>query len=143
MARHKFTSKTKLTPPTGLNPEWNEWGLKGATLSHKTAFKEFGLTEKEIVQAIRAGKLQFRENSVFGNPFFRLLRREVESLVKQTKGANDLQDLKIKSELKRINGQLKQLKTQIAALERDRSQLLGENVHNGANAQKKFAQRSK
>ena len=47
------------------------WTTKGATLSHKSAEKEFGLTFDEIVAAIRAGKLQYRENSIYGAPFLR------------------------------------------------------------------------
>ena len=70
----------------------SEWQRKGATLSDKTARKEFGLTQDEIVQAIRGGKLQYRLNSVYGNPFLRLLRREVEELVKKRHGANHLKD---------------------------------------------------
>ena len=35
-----------------------EWSRKGATLSDKTARKEFGLTQDEIVAAIDAGQLQ-------------------------------------------------------------------------------------
>jgi hypothetical protein len=38
----------------------SEWLRKGATLSDKTARKEFGLTQNEIVQGIRTGKLQCR-----------------------------------------------------------------------------------
>jgi len=37
----------------------SEWQRKGATLSDKTARTEFGLTQDEIVQAIRAGKLHY------------------------------------------------------------------------------------
>jgi len=33
-----------------------EWSRKGATLSDKTARKEFGLTQDEIVAAIDAGQ---------------------------------------------------------------------------------------
>ncbi len=33
------------------------WTIKGATLSHKSAEKEFGLTFDEIVAGIPAGKL--------------------------------------------------------------------------------------
>ena len=33
-----------------------EWVRKGATLSDKTARAEFGLTQDEIIAAIRAGK---------------------------------------------------------------------------------------
>ncbi len=34
------------------------WSRKGATLSDKTAQKEFNLTQEEIITAIKAGKLQ-------------------------------------------------------------------------------------
>ena len=51
----------------------------------------FGLTWEEIVRAIRAGKLQYREHSMYGNPWLRLLRREVEALVKKKHGDNYLQ----------------------------------------------------
>jgi hypothetical protein len=40
----------------------SEWQRKRATLSDKTARTEFGLTQDEIVQAIRAGKLHYRPN---------------------------------------------------------------------------------
>ena len=69
--------------PRNLDSEWQH---KGATLSDKTARKEFGLTQDEIVQAIRAGKLHCREASMHGNPWLRLLRREVEALIKKKHG---------------------------------------------------------
>ena len=59
-----------------------EWQRKGATLSDKTARAEFGLTQDEIVEAIRAGTLHYRRGSMHGNPWLRLLRREVEDFVK-------------------------------------------------------------
>jgi hypothetical protein len=46
------------------------WAQKGATLSDKSARQEFGLTQQEIFAAIRAGKLQFRESNMHGNPGF-------------------------------------------------------------------------
>ena len=54
----------------------SEWQRKGATLSNTTAGEEFGLTWDDIVRAIGAGKLQYREGSMYGNPWLRLLRRE-------------------------------------------------------------------
>ena len=62
------------------------WTRKGATLSDKSARQEFGLTQQEIIAAIRAGKLQFRESNMHGNPWFRLLRHEVEALVAEKSG---------------------------------------------------------
>ena len=101
----------------------SEWQRKGGTLSHKTARKEFGLTDDEIVKAIRAGRLHYREGSVYGNPFLRLLRREVEALVKTRHGDSYLKDRQAKTELARINRELRRLKTQIAGLEGRKSKL--------------------
>jgi hypothetical protein len=104
----------------------DEWQRKGATLSDKTARKELGLTEDEIVQAIRAGKLQYRLNSMHGNPFLRLLRREVEALVKRKHGERHLKAARAKAELARINRELKRLRTLTAALEERKSKLTAE-----------------
>ena len=95
----------------------SEWQRKGATLSDKTARKEFDLMQDEIIRAIRAGKLHYREGSIFGNPWLRLLRREVESLVKSKRGGTYLKDQKVKAELTRISRELKRLKIQMAAKE--------------------------
>ena len=104
----------------------SEWQRRGATLSDKTARKEFGLTQDEIVQAIRAGKLQHRRNSIHGNPFLRLLRREVEAMVKKEHGGDFLKKRQAKAELARINRDLKQLKAQVAALEDRKACLMDE-----------------
>ena len=80
-----------------------EWRRKGGTLSDKTAREEFGLTQEEIIQAIRGGKLQYRESSMHGNPWLRLLRKEVEALVKKRHGDVYLKDQKVKTELAQIN----------------------------------------
>jgi len=99
------------------------WQGKGATLSDKTARREFGLTQDEIVRAIRAGKLHYRQNSIHGNPFLRLLRREVEALVEDKRGADYLKAQQTKTEVARINRELKRLRTEIAALEEQKAQL--------------------
>jgi hypothetical protein len=101
-----------------------EWKRKGGTLSDKTAREEFGLTQEEIIQAIRAGKLQYRESSMHGNPWLRLLRQEVEALVKKRHGDVYLKDQKAKTELAKINRELRRLKVQIAELEERKSKLI-------------------
>jgi hypothetical protein len=103
-----------------------DWQRPGGTLSDKTARSEFGLTEAEIVQAIRQGKLHCRRGSVYGNPFLRLLRREVEALVKKEHGSAYLTKQKSKTELARIDGELKQLRAKVAALEARRAKLRGQ-----------------
>ena len=67
------------------------WIKKGVTLSEKTAQKEFGLTQEEIIDAIKAGKLQYRHNTLYGNPCLKLLRHEVEDLVSAKYGGDYLQ----------------------------------------------------
>ena len=100
------------------------WTTKGATLSHKSAEKEFGLTFDEIVAAIRAGKLQYRENSIYGAPFLRLIRSEVEALVSEKYGKDYLDKKKWKKELADINKTLKQLKAETLSQETRKAELL-------------------
>ena len=104
----------------------DEWGRKGATLSDKTARSEYGLTQDEIYAAIDAGKLQYRPAAMHGNPWLRLLRREVEDLAKTLHGEPYLREQRARTELARINRELKQLRVQLAALEERQAALLAE-----------------
>lgn len=104
----------------------SDWQRPGATLSDKTARKEFGLTQDEIIQAIQAGKLHYRESSMHGNPWLRLLRREVEALVRNEHGNDHLKKQQAKAELARTNRELKRLKAQTTALEERKSRLISE-----------------
>src|SRR5579859_36196 len=107
------------------------WGRTGATVSDKTARAEFGLTQEEIIAAIRAGKLQYRRAAMHGNPWLRLLRREVEELVSSRHGERYLREQQARAELKRVNRELKQLKTQITVLEQRRAVLVSELADQG------------
>src|SRR3990172_12797738 len=99
------------------------WSRKGATLSDKSARQEFGLTQQEIMAAIRAGKLQFREGNIYGNPWFRLLRHEVEALVKEKGGQNHLNQKKLQKELADLDKEARKIKTRLKAIERRRAEL--------------------
>jgi hypothetical protein len=103
-----------------------EWSRKGATLSDKTARSEYGLTQDEIIAAINAGKLQYRSASTHGNLWPRMLRREVEELVRTQQGERYLRERQARTELARVNRELKQLRTQLAALEERRTALLSD-----------------
>ena len=102
------------------------WSRKGATLSDKSARQEFGLTQQEIVAAIRVGKLQFRQSNMHGNPWFRLLRHEIEALVKQKSGSGHLRKKKLEKELADINKETRKLKTRLKVLDRRRAELTKE-----------------
>ena len=109
----------------------NEWARQGATLSDKTARAEFGLTQDEIYAAIDAGKLQYRPAAMHGNPWLRLLRREVEDLVSARHGERYLREQQARTELKRVNRELKQLRAWLTALEERRAALLSELAEHG------------
>jgi predicted nuclease with TOPRIM domain len=100
-----------------------EWQRKGATLSDKTARQEFGLTQDEIYDAIDAGTLQYRQAYMHGNPWLRLLRREVEALARSRHGDDHVDHKQARAELTRVNREIKRLRTELASLEEQRDKL--------------------
>lgn len=81
----------------------DEWQRKGTTLSDKSARQEFGLTQDEIYDAIDAGTLQYRQAYMHGNPWLRLLRREVEALARARHGDRYVSEQQARAELTRVN----------------------------------------
>jgi hypothetical protein len=102
----------------------DEWSRRGATLSDKTARKKFGLTQAEIEAAIDGGQLQYRVGVVHGNPWLRLLRREVVKLMESTHDDRVHRERRAKAEMARVDRQLKRLRAEVAALEEQRARLL-------------------
>ncbi len=100
------------------------WNKPGEALSHKNACKEFGLTEDELLDAMKSGKLQYRENYAHGNPYFRLLRSELKSLVCELYGPEHLEEQAVKHQLQKINRELNSLKRKIKALEKQKAKLI-------------------
>src|SRR2546428_10284959 len=94
------------------------WKIKGHTLSDKSSKEEYGLTDDEIITAIKSGKLQYRINYIYENPYYKLIRAEVEKLVAENYGENYLKISKLKNELKQVDKELERLKTQTKALEK-------------------------
>ena len=85
--------------------------------------KNSALPREEIIEGIRGGKLHYQENNVYGNPFLRLIRSEVEVFVDEKHGGNYLKTKIIKKELAQTIKELKKLKIQVATLELKRSSL--------------------
>ena len=97
--------------------EHGEWTRKGAVLSDVTAQKEYGVTREFIVEGIQAGKLEFREGSVWGNPYFKILRSQLEQYIAAQFGPGHLASKKSQAELRAINKEIAQLRTKLVALE--------------------------
>ena len=51
--------------------EYGEWNRKGATLSDVMAQTEYGVNRDFIVKGIRAGKLEYRDEAIWSNPYLR------------------------------------------------------------------------
>jgi hypothetical protein len=97
--------------------EHGEWNRKGATLSDVTAHKEYGVSRDFIVEGIRAGKLEFREGSMWGNPYLKVLRSQLEQYIAEKLGPKQLAGRKSQAELRKINKEIAALKKKLTALQ--------------------------
>ena len=61
-----------------------------------------------------------------GNPWFRLLRHEVEALVREKGGQDDLSRKKLQKELADLDKEARKIKTRLKAIERRRAELMAE-----------------
>jgi len=97
--------------------EYGEWNRKGATLSHVTAEAEYGVSESFIVKGIKTGKLEYQDGSVWGNPYLRILRSQLEKYIIEEHGEAYLVKVKSQAELARIKKEISELKKRLKALE--------------------------
>ncbi len=102
------------------------WNATGAALSDKSARKEYGLTQNEILDGVRDGKLQYRENYSHGNPYLRLLRMEVETFAKDLLGQEGFTRQKLVAELKSVETQIRSCKLKLKKLEKQKAQVSSE-----------------
>lgn len=105
--------------------EYGEWNRKGAVLSDVTAEKEYGVTRDFIVQGIRTGRLEYRDGSVWGSPYLRILRSQLEPYISAELGAEYLASRKHKTDLRHIDKQIAELRKRLTALEARRAVLTG------------------
>jgi hypothetical protein len=97
--------------------EYGEWNRKGATLSDVTAKKEYGVDRDFIVKGIRAGKLEYREGAIWGNPYLRLLRSQLEQYISEELGMDRLSSVKKQTELRKIKKEIASLKKKLNELQ--------------------------
>lgn len=103
--------------------EYGEWNRKGATLSDVTAKKEYGVDRDFIVEGIRVGKLEYREGAIWGNPYLRLLRRQLEQYIAEELGADRLSSAKNQIELRKVKKEMTDLKKRLRELQTRRTEL--------------------
>ena len=97
--------------------EYGEWNRKGAVLSDVTAQKEYSLTRDFIVKGVQAGELEFRKGAVWGNPYLKILRSQLERYIVARLGSEYLASKKSHNELHAIRKEIADLKKKLAVLE--------------------------
>ncbi|MCX6913868.1 MAG: hypothetical protein NT167_12590 [Verrucomicrobia bacterium] len=103
--------------------EYGEWNRKGATLSDVTAQKEFGVSRDFIVKGIQAGKLEYREGSVWGNPYLRVLRRQLEAYIAKELGSKHLASTQTQAELRKVKKEIASLEKKLKALKARKAEI--------------------
>ncbi len=61
--------------------KYGEWNRKGATLSDITAKKEYDVDRQFIIKGINTGKLEYRQGAIWGNPYLKILRSQLEEYI--------------------------------------------------------------
>ena len=75
------------------------------------------MSREFVVKGIRAGKLEYRQGVMWGNPYLRILRRQLEGYIAEQHGPGRLASAKTRTELRKINKEIADLKKKLAALE--------------------------
>jgi hypothetical protein len=103
--------------------EYGEWNRKGATLSDVTAKADYGVSQDFIVKGIQTGKLEYRQGSVWGNPYLRVLRSQLEKYIAEECGEDYLLRVKNQTELRRVKKEISDLKKRLEGLQERKNEL--------------------
>jgi coenzyme F420-reducing hydrogenase delta subunit len=103
--------------------ELGEWNRKGSALSDATAQKEYGVSEDFIVKGIKSGKLEYREGAIWGNPYLRILRSQLEEYIIEQLGSNYLVSKKTQTELRKINKEIADMTKKLSELQARKAEI--------------------
>ena len=103
--------------------EYGEWNRKGATLSDATAKAAYGVSRDFIVKGIQTAKLEYRDGAIWGNPYLRILRSQLEKYISEELGVDYLVRVKNQTELRRIKKEISGLKKKLNALQERKADL--------------------
>ncbi len=103
--------------------EYGEWNQKGATLSDITARSEYGVSRDFIVKGIKSGRLEYREGFIWGNPYLRIFRSQLEKYITEELGEDYLVKVKGQTELRRIKREISELKKKLNELQNKKTNL--------------------
>ncbi len=105
--------------------EYGEWTRKGATLSEVTARKEYGVDSDFVVKGINAGRLEYREGAIRGNPYLRVLRSQLEAYIVDELGDEYLRTWQDKTELSKVKQEMTTLRKRLDELATRKAEIEG------------------
>lgn len=100
-----------------------EWNRKGATLSDVSAKAEYGVEESFIVKGIETRRLEYRDGAIWGNPYLRLLRSQLEAYIIEELGEEFLSRAKNQTELRRVKKEMADLSKRLRVLQERKNQI--------------------
>ena len=103
--------------------EYGEWNRKGATLSHVTAKAEYGVSRDFIIKDIETNRLEFRDGAIWGNPYLRILRSQLEKYITDQFGEHYLMKVKNQTELRKVKKEISELKKRLSVLQHRKNDL--------------------
>lgn len=103
--------------------EFGEWNQKGATLSDVTAQNEYGVSREFIIKGIKAGQPEYRDGSVWGNPYLRILRSQLEKYIATELGDGQLRSIKGQAELRKVKKEITALNKKLNSLQNRKKEL--------------------
>ncbi len=118
--------------------EYGEWNRKGATLSDVTAQAEYSVTRDFIMKGIQTGRLEYRRGAIWGNPYFRILRSQLEAYIEKELGEDYLTRAKNQTELRRVKKEIADLNKRLSSLQ-DRKKELEASLDKGRKTEQRAA----
>ncbi|MGH8477178.1 MAG: hypothetical protein ACRER2_15650 [Methylococcales bacterium] len=103
--------------------EYGEWNRKGATLSDVTAKAEYDVDREFIVKGIRTGNLEYREGAIWGNPYLKILRSQLEKYIAEELGEDYLLRVKNQTALRGLKKEIIHLKKKLENLQKRKAEL--------------------
>ena len=103
--------------------EYGEWNKKGATLSDVSAQKEYGISRDFVLKGIELGQLEYREGSIWGNPYLRVLRSQLEKYISEQLGNEYLMTIKNKAELVAIKKEMNDIMKRMDVLQKRKAEI--------------------
>ena len=75
------------------------------------------------MKGIQVGKLEYREGAIWGSPYIRILRSQLERYVAEELGSDFLSNRKNQTELRKIKKEMADLKKRLAELQARRTDI--------------------